>query len=93
MDATIPHPSFLATRQGKFTMLLLCAADASVPTALDSGFQRALMASGVVLVAAAFIGLRTNNTRGAEHSVVTEGALPKPELATSVAVALTGAPS
>jgi EmrB/QacA subfamily drug resistance transporter len=42
----------------------LLTAHASRPEALTSGFQRALVAASVFLVAAAFIGLRATNTRG-----------------------------
>jgi len=42
----------------------LLAAHASRPEALTSGFQRALTAASIFLVAAAFIGLRATNTRG-----------------------------
>jgi MFS family permease len=42
----------------------LLAAHTAAPDALTSGFQRALLASSVFLLAAAVIGLRATNTRG-----------------------------
>jgi EmrB/QacA subfamily drug resistance transporter len=42
----------------------LLAAHASRPEALTAGFQRALVAASIFLVAAALIGLRATNTRG-----------------------------
>jgi hypothetical protein len=42
----------------------LLAAHASRPDALASGFQRALVACSIFLVAAAVIALRATNTRG-----------------------------
>jgi EmrB/QacA subfamily drug resistance transporter len=46
--------------------------------ALTSGFQRALLASSVFLVAAAVVGLRTTNTRGEEQPPQVEAAQPAP---------------
>ena len=46
----------------------LLAAHSTAPDALTSGFQRALLASSIFLLAAAIIGLRATNTRG-ERSV------------------------
>jgi EmrB/QacA subfamily drug resistance transporter len=42
----------------------LLASHASVPESLTSGFQRALLASSLFFVAAAFVALRITNTRG-----------------------------
>jgi predicted MFS family arabinose efflux permease len=42
----------------------LLAAHTPVPQALTAGFHRALLASGIFLVAAAAFALRTSNTRG-----------------------------
>jgi MFS family permease len=42
----------------------MLAADVSTPAALTAGFQGALFASSIVLVAAAIIALRTSSTRG-----------------------------
>ena len=48
----------------------LLAAHATRPDALTAGFARALLASSIVLAAAALIGLRTTDSRGeAEHAV------------------------
>jgi EmrB/QacA subfamily drug resistance transporter len=46
--------------------------------ALTSGFQRALLASSIFLVAAAVVGLRTTNTRGEEQPPNVEAAQPAP---------------
>ena len=45
--------------------------------ALTSGFQRALLASSIFLLAAAFVGLRVTNTRGEEQQPDAE-VLPAP---------------
>ena len=45
--------------------------------ALTSGFQRALLASSIFLLAAAVVGLRVTNARGEEHEPVAE-ARPEP---------------
>lgn len=45
------------------------AAGATTPDALTSGFDRALLASGIAILVAAVIGLRTYNTRSAETPV------------------------
>jgi hypothetical protein len=42
----------------------LVASHVPVPTAITSGFQRALLASSISLIAAAAIAMRTSNTRG-----------------------------
>jgi hypothetical protein len=55
----------------------LLAAHASPAQALTSGFQRALLAGGIFLLAAAVIALRTSNTRQDEHLSLPE-ALPAP---------------
>jgi EmrB/QacA subfamily drug resistance transporter len=44
----------------------LLAGHAPQPDALTSGFQRALLASSIFLMAAALVGLRVTNTRGEE---------------------------
>jgi EmrB/QacA subfamily drug resistance transporter len=54
----------------------LLASHSSAPEALTSGFQRALLASSVFLLAAALVALRTTNTRG-------EGVEPAPGAAES----------
>jgi EmrB/QacA subfamily drug resistance transporter len=45
----------------------LLAARSAVPVALTSGYQRALLASSVFMLAAAVVGLRATNTRGEEE--------------------------
>jgi EmrB/QacA subfamily drug resistance transporter len=57
----------------------LLAAQTPLADALTSGFQRALLASSIVLLAAALIALRTSNTRGEPRHPVAE-ALPGPRL-------------
>jgi EmrB/QacA subfamily drug resistance transporter len=63
----------------------LLAGHTPTPEALTSGFQRALLAGSVFLVAAAVIGLRTSNARGdanqpaAVETAVTDGATPLAE--------------
>ena len=60
------------------------ASGASQPEALTSGFQRALFAASLFLLAAAIVGLRATNTRGEEPAQTTAaGASPagEPELA------------
>jgi EmrB/QacA subfamily drug resistance transporter len=62
----------------------LLASGASQPEALTSGFQRALFAASLFLLAAAIVGLRATNTRGEEPAQTTAaGASPagEPELA------------
>ncbi|MFC9557382.1 MFS transporter [Rhodococcus sp. NPDC056960] len=50
----------IATSQSRHLM----ATNSPVPEALTSGFERALLAGSIFLVAAALIALRTGNTRG-----------------------------
>ena len=50
----------------------LLAADTPLPHALTAGFQRALLAGSIFLVAAAVIGLRTSNARGDASQPVAE---------------------
>ncbi|HYZ27552.1 MAG TPA: MFS transporter [Thermoleophilaceae bacterium] len=50
----------------------LLAAHTPRPEALTSGFQRALLASSIFLLAAAVIGVRTTNTRGETHEAQPE---------------------
>jgi EmrB/QacA subfamily drug resistance transporter len=57
----------------------LLASHTGAPEALTSGFQRALLASSVFLLAAALVALRTTNTRG-------EGVEPAPDAADSGAL-------
>jgi hypothetical protein len=63
----------------------LLADHAALPQALTSGFQRALLAGSVFLVAAAVIGLRTSNARGdanqpaAVQTAAADGATPLAE--------------
>ena len=62
----------------------LLASGASQPEALTAGFQRALFAASIFLLAAAIVGLRATNTRGEEPAQTTAaGASPagEPELA------------
>jgi hypothetical protein len=62
----------------------LLASGASQPEALTSGFQRALFAASLFMLAAAIVGLRATNTRGEEPAQTTAaGASPagEPELA------------
>ena len=54
----------------------LLASHAPAAEALTEGFQRALLASSVFLVAAAVVGLRATNTRGEQQPGLTE--LPEP---------------
>jgi predicted MFS family arabinose efflux permease len=60
----------------------LLATRSSVPEALTGGFQRALLASSLFLLAAAFVALRITNTRGDEIQAGAEPAggeaLPEP---------------
>jgi EmrB/QacA subfamily drug resistance transporter len=56
----------------------LLASHAPPADALTSGFQRALLASSIFLVAAAVVGLRTTNTRGEEQRPNVEAAQPAP---------------
>jgi predicted MFS family arabinose efflux permease len=49
----------------------LLAAHTPLPDALDAGFQRALLASSLLLVAAAAIALRTRNAHGETEAVAT----------------------
>jgi hypothetical protein len=56
----------------------LLAAHAPTANSLTSGFQRALLASSLFLLAAGVIALRISNTRGEEHE---PGAEAPPELA------------
>jgi EmrB/QacA subfamily drug resistance transporter len=55
----------------------LLAAHTPPAHALTSGFQRALLAGSIFLVASAVIGLRTSNTRGEEQPPVADAA-PEP---------------
>ena len=55
----------------------LLAAHAALPEALTGGFQRALLAGSIFLLAAAVVGLRATNTRGEEQEPARE-ALPEP---------------
>jgi EmrB/QacA subfamily drug resistance transporter len=57
----------------------LLAAHVSRPEALTSGFQRALVACSIFLLAAAVIGLRATNTRGEPISTIEP--IPVPEAA------------
>jgi len=50
----------------------LLASHTPQPEALTSGFQRALLAGSIFLVASAIIGLRTSNTRGEEQEAGAE---------------------
>ncbi|MFL5868170.1 MAG: MFS transporter [Thermoleophilaceae bacterium] len=56
----------------------LLASHTPPPEALTSGFQRALLASSIFLVAAAVVGLRATNTRGEQEAPVVEAAEPAP---------------
>ncbi len=63
----------------------LLAAHAPPPAALTSGFQRALLACAIFLVAAAIIALRATNTRGEpaahpSHLPASQDRIPAPEL-------------
>jgi EmrB/QacA subfamily drug resistance transporter len=55
----------------------LLAAHTPAPEALAAGFQRALFASSIVVLAAAVIALRATNTRGEAHELVPE-TMPSP---------------
>jgi EmrB/QacA subfamily drug resistance transporter len=74
---------FTAIATSRTTALL--ADHAALPQALTSGFQRALLAGSIFLVAAAVIGLRTSNARGdanqptAVETAVADGATPLAE--------------
>lgn|GEM_PF-4913401 len=50
---------------------------ASQPDALTAGFQRALTAASIFLVAAALIAVRATNTRGEPSAVPTLEAVPE----------------
>jgi MFS family permease len=50
----------------------LLATHTPVPEALTSGFHRALLASSIFLLAAAFVALRITNTHGEEDHPVTD---------------------
>jgi EmrB/QacA subfamily drug resistance transporter len=54
----------------------LLAAHTPPPDALTAGFQRALLASSLFLVAAAFVGLRATNTRGEQPTPFVEAPEP-----------------
>jgi EmrB/QacA subfamily drug resistance transporter len=54
----------------------LLAAHAPTAEALTEGFQRALLASSVFLVAAAVVGLRATNTRGEQRPGLAEAPQP-----------------
>jgi EmrB/QacA subfamily drug resistance transporter len=56
----------------------LLAADASRPEALTAGFQRALVACSIFLLAAAVIGLRATNTRGEPAPAIEAVPMPEP---------------
>src|SRR5207247_9575578 len=63
----------------------LLSAHSPLPHALTSGFQRALLAGSIFLVAAAVLGLRTSNARGdanqpaaAENGAAVAGDQPAP---------------
>jgi EmrB/QacA subfamily drug resistance transporter len=56
----------------------LLASQTPPADALTSGFQRALLASSIFLVAAAVVGLRTTNTRGEDQPPNVEAAQPAP---------------
>jgi hypothetical protein len=61
----------------------LLVAHAARADALTSGFQRALLASSIFLVAAAVIALRATNTRGEAHApspAPALGAIPDPAM-------------
>jgi len=57
----------------------LVAAGTSQPEALTEGFQRALLACAVFLLAAAIIALRATNTRGEPLAGLTPEPVPEPE--------------
>jgi EmrB/QacA subfamily drug resistance transporter len=59
----------------------LLAAHTPLPNALDSGFQRALVASSIFLVVAAAIALRTKNAHGEEHEDGERSAAAQPAAA------------
>jgi EmrB/QacA subfamily drug resistance transporter len=61
---------FSAIATSRTTHLL--ASHAPVADALTSGFQRALLASSIFLLAAAAVGLRVANTRGEDQSLGVE---------------------
>jgi EmrB/QacA subfamily drug resistance transporter len=48
----------------------LLVAHTALPAALTSGYQRALLASSVFMLAAAIVGLRATNTRGEERGPI-----------------------
>ena len=54
----------------------LLAAGTPLPTALTSGFHRALMAGSIALAASALLALRIANTRGDEQADIP---VPEPE--------------
>jgi hypothetical protein len=56
----------------------LLAAHEPSAEALTGGFQRALMASSIFLVAAAVVGLRATDTRGEQQQPSAEAAAPAP---------------
>jgi hypothetical protein len=57
----------------------LLAAHTPLPHALTSGFQHALLAGSIFLVAAALIGLRTSNARGDATEPEADPGAPLPE--------------
>jgi predicted MFS family arabinose efflux permease len=59
----------------------LLAAGASQPEALTGGFQRALLACAIFVLAAAVIALRATNTRGEPVAGVAPEPVPEPEAA------------
>jgi EmrB/QacA subfamily drug resistance transporter len=64
---------FSAIATSRTTHLL--ASHAPPADALTSGFQRALLASSIFLLAAAVVALRITNTRGEEHQPVSDAEL------------------
>jgi EmrB/QacA subfamily drug resistance transporter len=56
----------------------LLAAHVSRPEALTAGFQRALVACSIFLLAAAVIGLRATNTRGEPAAAIDPVPVPEP---------------
>ena len=48
----------------------LVVAHTALPAALTSGYQRALLASSIFMLAAAIVGLRATNTRGEERGPI-----------------------
>ena len=67
---------FTALATGRTHHLL--ATRTPTPQALTAGFQRALLAGAIFILASAIVGLRATNTRGEPASAEAEAAVAEP---------------